>query len=89
MGWLRQSERLTGVWRTPVPLPADFDEAMARLPRPAASPPKAQRRFEEAGGREATRRERPENEQQRRAFRHRRKPGGVGAFKGAVRKAGR
>jgi ATP-dependent RNA helicase RhlE len=86
-GWLRQIERLTGVKLTPVPMPANFDEVKAKLPRPAASPPKAQRRFEESGGRDRPRGDRPENEQQRRAFRHRR-PAGVGTHKAAVRKTG-
>lgn len=86
-GWLRQIEKLTGVKLAPVPMPANFDEVKAKLPRPAASPPKAQRRFEESGGRDRPRGDRPENEQQRRAFRHRR-PAGVGTHKAAVRKTG-
>ena len=79
--WLRQIERLTRVPLTPVPLPEDFERAKASLPRPAQAKPTAQRRHEEARGR-------PASEKPKRPFR-RRRPGGVGAHKGAVRKAGR
>ncbi len=84
-GWLKQIERLTRVQLTPMPLPEDFAAIKAKLPRPAASQPTAQRRFEEAGGRGGPRHE---NEHQRRQFRYARKPGGVGAHRGAVKKAG-
>ena len=37
-GWLKQIERLTRVQLEQVPLPANFEEAAAKLPKPAATP---------------------------------------------------
>lgn len=55
-GWLRQIERLTGVKLNPVPLPANFDELKAKLPKPA-NKPAAQRH--DGGGRDRPRGDRP------------------------------
>jgi ATP-dependent RNA helicase RhlE len=87
-GWLKQIERLTGVRLDPVPLPADFDALKAKLPKPAASPPQQQRRDGGGGGRRHEGQARPEGERQRKPFRPFRKPGGVGAHKGAVQRTG-
>ena len=89
-GWLRQIEKLTGVRLSPVPLPANFDEQRAKLPRPA-NKPAAQR--DDRGGRDRPRGDRPqgeraEGERARRPFRPHRKRNGVGVHKGAVRKTG-
>ncbi|MBA3896935.1 MAG: DEAD/DEAH box helicase [Sphingomonadaceae bacterium] len=72
-GWLRDIEKLTGVKLTPAPLPSDFEALRAKLPKPAASPP---------GRRHEERDERP-----RRSFAPRR-PGQVGAHRGAIRRTG-
>ena len=94
-GWLRQIERLTGVKLDPVPLPANFDELKAKLPRPVNKP--ASERHG-AGGRDRPRGDRPhgerphgeraDGERAHRSFRPRRNPNGMGAHKGAVRKTG-
>jgi ATP-dependent RNA helicase RhlE len=84
-GWLRQIEKLTRVQLTPMPLPADFLAIKAALPKPAP----VVRRFDEPAGRGGGRGgERSEGDRPRRPFRQHRKPGGVGAHKGAVRKTG-
>lgn len=94
-GWLRQIERLTGVKLNPVPLPANFDELRAKLPKPVNKPASER----PAGGRDRPRGDRPhgerpqhgeraEGERAHRPFRPRRNPNGMGAHKGAVRKTG-
>jgi ATP-dependent RNA helicase RhlE len=83
-GWLKQIERLTGVKLDPVPLPANFDEMKAKLPRPIAQPKQQQQRRDGGGGRRQEGSARPEGERPRRF--HPRKPGGVGAHKSAVRR---
>ena len=88
-GWLKQIEKLTGVRLDPVPLPADFDAQRAKLPKPAAGsgdrdrdqPRRGDARRPAPAG--AAREDRP-----RRPFRPQRKPGGVGAHKGAVQRTG-
>ncbi len=80
-GWLKSIERLTGVKLDTLALPADFDAQRAKLPRLPQQVPTAQKRFDGS-------RDRPEGERPRRPFRPQRKPGGVGAHKGAVRKTG-
>jgi ATP-dependent RNA helicase RhlE len=88
-GWLKQIEKLTGVRLDPVPLPADFDAQRAKLPKPAAGsgdrdrdqPRRGDARRPAPAG--AARDDRP-----RRPFRPQRKPGGVGAHKGAVQRTG-
>ena len=87
--WLKQIERLTRVALTPIPLPEGFDIAKARLPKPVQAKPTAQRRHEESRGRgDQPRRDgAPGGDRPKRSF-GRRKPGGVGAHKGAVRKTG-
>ena len=83
-GWLRQIERLTRVQLQPVPLPEDFAAEVARMPQPKQAPATAQRRHEDArrGGDNAN-----GPNAKRRHFGNR-KPGGVGAHKGAIRKTG-
>ena len=87
--WLKQIERLTRIALTPIPLPEGFDIAKARLPKPVQAKPTAQRRHEESRGRgDQPRRDgTPAGDRPKRPFRPR-KPGGVGAHKGAVRKTG-
>ncbi len=94
-GWLKQIERLTRVQLEPMALPEDFDTLRKNLPRPVASAPSDQRRREaprgnNRGPQKAGGGGRPDGrndgEQKRRFFP--RKPGGVGAHKGAVRKTG-
>ena len=83
-GWLRQIERLTRVQLQPVPLPEDFAAEVARMPQPKQAPATAQRRHEDArrGGDNAN-----GPNAKRRHFGNR-KPGGVGAHTGAIRKTG-
>ncbi len=78
-GWLKQIERLTKIPLTPTPLPPDFDELRAKLPRPAPSKVQPGR-----GG--SGRRDAPRSDEPRRQFP--RRPGGVGAHKSAVRRTG-
>jgi ATP-dependent RNA helicase RhlE len=98
-GWLKQIERLTRVQLEQVPLPANFEEAAAKLPKPAATPAGEGRdrndgfRSRNNGAGDGRRREgnggggaRADGDQPRRRF-NTRKPSGVGAHKGAVRKA--
>ena len=77
-GWLKQIERLTKIPLTPAPLPPNFDELRAKLPKPAPSkaPP----------GRGSGRRDAPRSDEPKRHFP--RRPGGVGAHKSAVRRTG-
>jgi ATP-dependent RNA helicase RhlE len=83
-GYLKQIERLTKVQLEQRPLPADFAAQMAKLPRPAPSAPQPQRRPDgKRGGGGA-----PAKAEQPRRFFNGRKPSGVGAHKGAVRKSG-
>ncbi|MFM9977028.1 MAG: DEAD/DEAH box helicase [Sphingomonadaceae bacterium] len=77
-GWLRDIERLTRVPLTPTPLPPNFAELKAALPKPAPS------RAEPT--RSGDRRPAPRSDEPRRHFP--RKPGGVGAHKTAVRRTG-
>ncbi len=86
-GWLKQIERLTGVRLDPVPLPADFEAQRKNLPKPVAAAPSQQRR-DGGGGRRQEGAARPDGERARRPFRPHRKPGGVGAHKGAVQRTG-
>jgi len=81
--YLRGIEKLTRVKLTPVPLPENFEQEKARLPKPKQAPPTAQRRHEEARRDDA----RGEAEPRKRRFPPRRR-GGVGAHKNAVRKVG-
>ncbi len=98
-GWLKQIERLTRVQLEQVPLPANFEEAAAKLPKPAATPAGEGRdrsdgfRSRNNGAGDGRRRDsnggggaRADGDQPRRRF-NTRKPSGVGAHKGAVRKA--
>ncbi len=98
-GWLKQIERLTRVQLEQVPLPANFEEVAAKLPKPAATPAGEGRdrndgfRSRNNGGGDGRRRDanggggsRADGDQPRRRF-NTRKPSGVGAHKGAVRKA--
>jgi ATP-dependent RNA helicase RhlE len=83
-GYLKQIERLTKVQLEQRPLPADFAAQMAKLPKPAPSAPQPQRRPDgKRGGGGA-----PAKAEQPRRFFNGRKPSGVGAHKGAVRKSG-
>ena len=81
--YLKQIERLTRVRLDPVPLPENFEQAKASLPRPVQAKPTAQRRHDEQ-------RQRPAGDRPKRPFRGggggRRN--GVGAHKGAVKRAG-
>jgi ATP-dependent RNA helicase RhlE len=77
--YLKQIERLTRVQLEPVPLPENFEAQRASLPRPVQAKPTAQRRHEEQ-------RARPAGDRPKRPFRRRKS--GVGAHKGAVRRAG-
>jgi ATP-dependent RNA helicase RhlE len=86
-GWLKQIERLTGIKLDAVPLPADFEAQRKNLPKPAAAAPGQQRR-DGGGGRRQEGHARPEGERARKPFRAHRKPGGVGAHKGAVQRTG-
>jgi ATP-dependent RNA helicase RhlE len=98
-GWLKQIERLTRVQLEQVPLPANFEEAAAKLPKPAATPAGEGRdrndgfRSRNNGAGDGRRRDgnggggaRADGDQPRRRF-NTRKPSGVGAHKGAVSKA--
>ena len=97
--YLRQIERLTRVQLEQVPLPENFAEAVARMPKPAARPASSEDhsrsdgRRPRNGGSDNRRREgngaapRADGDQPRRRFGNR-KPSGVGNFKGAVRKTG-
>ena len=97
--YLKQIERLTRVQLEQVPLPANFAEAVASLPKPAARPASTEERSRSDsrrprnGSGDNRRREgqgagpRADGDQPRRRFGNR-KPSGVGNFKGAVRKAG-
>ncbi len=88
-GWLRQIEKLTGVRLDPVPLPADFDAQRAKLPKPSAgSGDRDQQRRGDSGRRAAPKSSASREERPRRPFRPARKPGGVGAHKGAVQRTG-
>ena len=96
-GWLKQIEKLTGVRLDPVPLPADFDAQRAKLPKPASGGGDRDRdhqpRRDGGGNRRgaapaAAGRGAPEGDRPRRPFRPQRKPGGVGAHKGAVQRTG-
>ena len=88
-GWLRQIEKLTGVRLDPVPLPADFDAQRAKLPKPSAgSGDRDQQRRGDSGRRAAAKSSASREERPRRPFRPARKPGGVGAHKGAVQRTG-
>jgi ATP-dependent RNA helicase RhlE len=77
--YLKQIERLTRVQLEPVPLPENFEAQRASLPKPVQAKPTAQRRHEEQ-------RARPAGDRPHRPFRGRRS--GVGAHKGAVKRAG-
>jgi ATP-dependent RNA helicase RhlE len=88
-GWLRQIERLTRVQLEPVALPAEFEKLKAGLPKPAPMVRPTNQRRPDGARRDQPRggdRAQPQGEQKRRHFG--RKPGGVGAHKGAVRKTG-
>ena len=78
-GWLKQIERLTKIPLTPAPLPPNFAELRAALPKPAPSkaPP---------GRGSSGRRDAPRSDEPKRHFP--RRPGGVGAHKSAVRRTG-
>jgi len=88
-GYLKQIERLTRVQLEPMGLPEDFAAIKAAMPKPAPQvrPTNAGRGggrgAAPAGGRAA-----PEGERKR-FFNPNKKPGAVGAHKGAVRKTGR
>lgn len=83
-GWLRQIEKLTRIRLDPVPLPADFDELRAKLPKPGPSTNEQRRDgSERRSASPAAREDRP-----RRPFRPQRKPGGVGAHKSAIKRTG-
>ncbi len=87
-GWLRQIEKLTRIRLEPVALPEDFAAIRAKLPRPVAAAP-THRRFEDGGARGGPRRDGGgEGDRAKRPFRSFRKPGGVGAHKGAVQRTG-
>ncbi|MBA2919902.1 DEAD/DEAH box helicase [Sphingomonas sp. MAH-20] len=77
--YLKQIERLTRVQLQPVPLPENFEAQRASLPKPVQAKPTAQRRHEEQ-------RARPAGDRPKRPFRRHRS--GVGAHKGAVKRAG-
>jgi len=83
--YLRGIEKLTRVKLTPIPLPENFEQEKARLPKPAQAKPTAQRRHEEAGGRRDD--SRGEGQPPKRRFPPRRR-GAVGAHKNAVKKVG-
>ncbi|WP_157217456.1 DEAD/DEAH box helicase [Flavisphingomonas formosensis] len=83
--YLRGIEKLTRVRLTPLPLPENFEQEKARLPKPSQAKPTAQRRHEEAGARRDD--TRGEGQPPKRRFPPRRR-GGVGAHKNAVKKAG-
>jgi ATP-dependent RNA helicase RhlE len=85
-GWLRQIEKLTGVRLDPVPLPADFDAQKAKLPKPVRTEPERQGRRPEGGQRRGEGRNAAPEGERRKFFT--RKPGGVGAHKGAVQRTG-
>ena len=80
--YLRQIERLTRVQLEPVPLPEGFAAVVANLPKPKQAPATAQRRHDEA----RRGNDNPNNQNARRRHFGNRKPGGVGAHKGAIRK---
>ena len=94
--YLKQIERLTRVQLEQVPLPENFAEAVARMPKPAARPAGAEHHGRSDGQRarpgngDGRRREgtpnRADGDQPRRRFGNR-KPSGVGNFRGAVRNA--
>ncbi len=85
-GWLKQIERLTKVQLEPMALPEDFDNLRKNLPKPAASPPSANRRGDgrKDGRKPDARRPAEDGPNRRRRFGGP-KPSGVGAHKGAVR----
>ncbi|CAN5338637.1 DEAD/DEAH box helicase [soil metagenome] len=78
-GWLKSIERLTGVPLTPTPLPPQFDELRAKLPKPVIT-------RNAPNGRGGTRSDAPRTDDTRRHFP--RRPGGVGAHKSAVKRTG-
>jgi len=101
--YIRDIERLTGVKLTPMPLPADFQEQAARLPKPShrapveedSRPPRTGRgqphgARNDRGGQRGHERsgERSGDGQQKRRFRPRGAPG-VGRHRGSVVPAGR
>ncbi len=90
--YLRGIEKLTRVRLRIDPLPENFLEAVARMPKPKAQQPTAQRRFEERGQGARGGRGGHDGAPQRDGEQKRRFPprnrGGVGAHKGAVRKTG-
>lgn len=88
--YLKQIERLTRVQLEPMALPEDFNAIKAKLPKPApVVRPTNNGRGKPSGGRgSAPSGGRPEGERKR-FHGQGRKPGAVGAHKGAVRKTGR
>ena len=98
--YLRDIERLTRVKLTPLPLPEDFTQEAARLPKPSRKPAKPADQARRQAGRDKPRRDRRQGErsgerqndrpgegQGKRRFRPRRKQG-VGSHRGKVRQAG-
>jgi ATP-dependent RNA helicase RhlE len=88
--YLRGIEKLTGVKLQQVPLPENFAEEAAKLPKPAASRPAPQGRPGGHGGGGNRRHGAPaaQGDVEQRRFRPQR-PKGVGTHKSAVRRAGR
>lgn len=83
--YLRAIEKLTRVKPTIMPLPENFVEEQAQLPKPPQAKPTAQRRFDDSRGHSGNP-QRDEDKPKRRFPPKRRGP--VGAHKGAVRKTG-
>jgi ATP-dependent RNA helicase RhlE len=88
-GYLKQIERLTRIQLDQRPLPEDFNAAKSKLPKPIAKPAAENRgpRRTNDNRQNDQRPERADGDRPRRRFNNR-KPSGVGAHKGAVRKTG-
>ncbi len=88
-GYLKQIERLTRVQLEQRPLPEDFAAAKSKLPKPVAKPAAADSRGPRRTNDNRNNDHRPERAVGDRPRRfNTRKPSGVGAHKGAVRKTG-
>jgi ATP-dependent RNA helicase RhlE len=80
--FLRGIEKLTRIKLDPIPLPENFVQAKASLPKPVNTP-STERRDHGRGGRPGGG-ERPAGERPKRTFRHGPRRNGVGAHKSAV-----
>ncbi len=87
-GWLRDIERLTKVQLEPLPLPADFAEQAAKLPKPSLAKTGPDHRSGQRPQRGPGAKRQGEGEERPRRHFPNRKPSGAGSHKGAVRKAG-